>query len=177
MAAAGVSFTVGREPNAQYGEASNAITLPVHKNNLPNGVDPYNVPGDPKSGLLPFVNAYDPAEVGKGDHRLQAFCYRMCLTDAPENRLMITKPEGYNEADYEILFRAIDAGQTSRFFKTSPIPNRKTDSNNASGISTDFIAMNYSPLPPDTLNIGIGQRFLTLNERLLHYNIRIGNWA
>jgi hypothetical protein len=80
---------------------------------------------------------------GDGDHRLQAFCYRMCLTDAPDNRLVIGKPEGYQEADYEILFRAIEAGQKGGFFKTSPIPNRKTDSNNNGGISTDYIGMNY----------------------------------
>jgi len=152
MAAAGVSFTVGREANAKYDEKSNAITLPVHSNNLPDGIDPYRVMGDPGSGLLPGVNPYDEADVGKGDHRLQAFCFRMCLTDAPDNLVPIEKPEGYDEADYEILFRALDAGhrgQWGQFYKFSAMPNRKTDSNNNGGISTDFIGRNYSPLPPD----------------------------
>jgi hypothetical protein len=81
----------------------------------------------------------------EGDHRLQAYCYRMCLTDAPDNRVKIGKPEGYNEADYEILFRAIKAGQKGDFFKLSHMPNRKADSNNNGGISTDFIGMNYGP--------------------------------
>jgi len=89
------------------------------------------------------VNPDLGGEKGDGDHRFQAYCYRMCLTDAPENRVMIEKPEGYNEADYEILFRSIEAGQKWGFFKLSPMPNRKTDSNNAGGISTDFIGMNY----------------------------------
>ena len=109
------------------------------------------VKGDPDSGLLPGVNPYDEADVGKGDHRLQAFCYRMCLTDAPDNQVPIAKPKGYAEADYEILFRALDAGhrgQWGQFYKFSAMPNRKTDSNNNGGISTDFIGMNYSPLPP-----------------------------
>ncbi|MCH7228420.1 FAD-dependent oxidoreductase [Haloferula sp. A504] len=152
MAAAGVSFTVGREANAKYEEVSNAITLPVHSNNLPDGIDPYVVMGDPASGLLPGVNEYDEADVGKGDHRLQAFCYRMCLTDAPDNLVPIARPEGYDEADYEILFRALDSGhrgQWGQFYKFSAMPNRKTDSNNNGGISTDFIGMNYSSLPPD----------------------------
>lgn len=152
MAAAKVSFTVGREANSKYNEKSNAITLPVHSNNLPDGIDPYRVKGDPGSGLLPGVNAYDEADVGKGDHRLQAFCYRMCLTDAPDNHVPVAKPASYNEADYEILFRALDAGhrgQWGLFFKLSTMPNRKTDSNNNGGISTDFIGMNYSPLPTD----------------------------
>lgn len=67
----------------------------------------------------------------------------MCLTDVPANRVTIEKPKGYDEAAYEILFRAIEAGQKNRFTKFSLMPNRKTDSNNDSGISTDFIAANY----------------------------------
>jgi hypothetical protein len=67
----------------------------------------------------------------------------MCLTDVPANRVMIKKPKGYDEADYEILFRAIEVGQKNRFFKLSPLQNRKTDSNNHGGISTDYIGMNY----------------------------------
>lgn len=149
MAAAKVSFTVGREANAVYKERSNAITLPVHKNNLPKGIDPYQKLGDPDSGLHSGVNPYDEKDVGKGDHRLQAFCYRMCLTDAPDNMAKISKPEGYNDADYEILFRALDAGQRGSFYKFSPMPNRKTDSNNNGGISTDFIGKNYSALAPN----------------------------
>ena len=149
MAAGGVTFVVGREANAQYKEVSNAITSPVHGNNLRKGIDPYLTKGDPSSGLLPGVNEFDEAGVGKADHRLQAFCYRMCLTNAPDNRVIVSKPSGYNEADYEILFRAIEAGQSSGFFKLSPMPNMKTDSNNLGGISTDYIGMNYSSLPPN----------------------------
>ena len=148
LAAAGVTFVVGREANAQYGEAANGITKPIHGNNLPNGVDPYVIQGDPSSGLLPGVNIFDEADIGKADHRLQAYCYRMCLTNAPENRVMVSKPKDYDEANYEILFRAIEAGQTDHFFKLSPMPNKKTDSNNTGGISTDYIGMNYSSLPP-----------------------------
>src|SRR6185295_13780036 len=65
-------------------------------------------------------------------------------TDAPRNRVMIEKPDGYDEKQYEILFRAIEAGQSEKFFKLDPMPNRKTDSNNASGIATDWIGMNYA---------------------------------
>jgi hypothetical protein len=68
----------------------------------------------------------------------------MCLTDVPENRLMIGKPADYDEKQYELLFRAIEAGQKDAFFKVDMMPNRKTDSNNASGISTDLIGMNYA---------------------------------
>ena len=144
MAHAGVSFTTGREANSQYNETFNGIQVEHAKQNqLPKGISPYIKENDPKSGLLPGVEPNDGKEDGTADHRIQAYCYRMCLTNVPENRVDIQKPKNYKESDYEILFRAIDEGQHDRFFKFSPIPNHKTDSNNDSGISTDFIGMNY----------------------------------
>ena len=143
MAGAKVHYTVGREANSQYRETADGIQPGKPGNQLPVGIDPFQKKGDLASGLLPRVNPDAGGVPGSGDHKIQAYCYRMCLTDVPENRLPIEKPEGYREADYEILFRAIEAGQTGRFFKLSQLPNRKTDSNNASGISTDFIGMNY----------------------------------
>lgn len=140
---AGVSFMIGREANSAFGETGNGNTGVSPKNQLPGGIDPYVVKGDSASGLLPGVNPDLGGEKGAADHRLQAYCFRMCLTDHPENRVTVEKPEGYNEADYEILFRAIEAGQKNNFYKLSPLPNRKTDSNNTGGISTDFIGMNY----------------------------------
>ena len=140
---AGVSYTVGREANAQYGETINGIQTKTHGNNLPNGIDPYRVKGDPASGLLPGVNATPGGADGSGDAKVQAYCYRMCLTSVPENRIPVDQPPGYQEADYELLFRAIEAGQTKLFFKTDKMPNGKTDSNNASGISCDYIGFNY----------------------------------
>lgn len=141
---AGVSFTVGRESNATYNETINGIQAKrTVKNQLPDGIDPYIKPGDPASGLLPGVMPDAGGEDGQGDKRLQAYCFRMCLTDVPENRVTIEKPEGYDEAAYEILFRAIEAGQRAGFTKFSPMPNRKTDSNNTGGISNNPIGANY----------------------------------
>jgi hypothetical protein len=145
MAAAGVSCVIGREANAEFKERGNGIVGPRAGNQVPDGIDPYRVAGDPASGLLPGVNEGLGGRVGDADDRLQAYCYRMVLTDAPANRVAIAKPAGYDEADYEILFRAIAAGQRERFFKTSPVPNRKTDSNNLGGISCDLIGGNYGP--------------------------------
>jgi len=140
---AGVSFVVGRESNSEFNEWSNGNTGVARKNQLPNGIDPYVVKGDPSSGLLAGVNPDQGAEKGGGDKHLQSYCYRMVLTDVAANRLLIPKPSNYNETHYEILFRAIEAGQHNRFFKLSPMPNRKTDSNNNGGISTDYIGYNY----------------------------------
>lgn len=155
MPGAGVSYVMGRESNSEFDEQGNGNTGVAKKNQLPNGIDPYFVKGDPSSGLLPGVNPDLGGEKGEGDHRFQAYCYRMVLTDVPENRIMIEKPVGYDQADYELVFRAIEAGQKGGFFKTSPMPNRKTDSNNTGGISTDFIGMNY----------GDNWNWATLNHR------------
>lgn len=143
LAAAGVSFVTGRESNAEFDEKANGITGPQAGNQLPKGIDPYVVEGDPSSGLLPGVNPDMGGPLGESDHRFQAYCFRMVLTDVPENRVPIQKPKNYNSVDYEILFRAIKAGQTNHFIKTSMVPNRKTDANNDSGISCDFIGGNY----------------------------------
>ncbi|CAN5531127.1 FAD-dependent oxidoreductase [soil metagenome] len=140
MARAGVPYTLGREPSSRYGESINGLQIArAVKNQLPPKVDPYVKKGDPASGLLPGVNPTPAVPDGAGDDLIQAYCYRMCLTDDPANRISVEKPAGYREEDYEILFRAIEAGQKGTFFKLSPMPNHKTDSNNDGGISTDLI--------------------------------------
>lgn len=145
MAASGVSYTAGREPNSKYGETINGIQAGRESNQMPWGVDPYNEPGNPDSGILPWppINSEPGGENGEGDHRIQAYCYRMCLTDVEENRVPIEQPDDYDENDFELLFRTIDAGQKNRFYKFSQIPNYKTDSNNDNGMSTNLIGRNY----------------------------------
>lgn len=139
MAASGVSYTLGREPNARYGETINGIeTAKAKGNNLPRGIDPYVQKGNPASGLLPGINANPGGKDGEGDKKIQAYCYRVCLTNVPEDRVMVKKPAGYREKDFELIIRAAERGET-RFWKLDPVPNGKTDSNNASGISTDDI--------------------------------------
>jgi hypothetical protein len=144
MAAAGVSFIIGREANSQYGETINGLRPARPIGLVKQPMDPYVKPGDPASGLLPRVHQAPTAPAGSADAGVQAYCYRMCLTDVPENRVRIDKPAGYREEDYEIIFRAIEAGHPKdRFFKLTLMPNRKTDSNNHSWISTDFVGMSW----------------------------------
>jgi hypothetical protein len=144
MAKAGVSYTVGREANAQYGETLNGVqTAQAVYHQLQPGVDPYVRKGDSSSGLLPGIDPAGPGVEGSGDRRLQAYCFRMCLTDRPGNRIPFAKPEGYCELDYELLFRNFEAGETGTPWIHSLMPNRKTDINNRLGFSTDFIGQNY----------------------------------
>ena len=144
LAAAGVDYVVGREANATYGETLNGVqTKNAKHHQLKPGVDPYVMKGDPGSGLLPGIDPAGPGEEGSGDARVQAYCFRMCLTDHPENRIPFRKPEGYEERWYELLLRNFEAGETGHPWINSAMPNRKTDTNNRFGASTDFIGQNY----------------------------------
>ncbi|MFO0945207.1 MAG: FAD-dependent oxidoreductase [Planctomycetota bacterium] len=148
LAAASVRYHVGRESMATYGEQWNGIQTGVlhhrhHFGYLKSPISPYVVPGDPTSGLLPRISEKPPGNYGEGDHRVQAYCYRVCLTDHPDNRLPFPKPEGYDPKQYELLVRIFDAGWRETFEKFDPIPNRKTDTNNHGPMSTDNIGMNY----------------------------------
>jgi hypothetical protein len=148
MAAAGVSYHVGRESSAAYGEQWNGVQTGVlhhrhHFGVFKQPISPYVRPGDPASGLLPRISADPPGERGQADHRIQAYCYRYCVTDHPDNRIPFPKPEGYDPKQYELLLRIYQAGWRETFQKFDPIPNRKTDSNNHGPFSTDNIGFNY----------------------------------
>ena len=163
MAAAGVSYSVGREANSVYNETING-NAPDAKgawnHNLNDGVSPYRTAGDRSSGLLPGIERHDPnSKPGDGDKRVQAYCFRMCLTDVPENRIPFVKPDNYDERNYELLFRDYEAAWSrpdqkpvgARVWPKSAVPsimskmpNRKTDSNNRCGFSTDFIGANWA---------------------------------
>lgn len=144
LATAGVSFAVGRESNKTYKETLNGVqTRHAKYHQFLPGVDPYVKPGDPKSGLLPDIDPEGPGVEGEGDRRVQAFCFRMCLTDHPENRIPFTKPTGYDPLQYELLLRNFEAGEKGMPWINSGMPNRKTDTNNRTGFSTDFIGKNY----------------------------------
>lgn len=147
LAAAGIDYHVGREANSVYGEEWNGVQTGVlHHGHHFGGLDPispYVDPDDPSSGVLPRISTADPGEKGKGDHRVQAYCFRMCLTNDPENRIPFPKPEGYDPDQYELLLRIFDAGWRSTFGKFDPIPNHKTDTNNHGPFSTDNIGYNY----------------------------------
>jgi hypothetical protein len=145
MAAAGVSYHVGREANSVYGEEWNGVQkgMFAHGHHFKSKISPYKVPGDSTSGLVANVWATDPGQNGQGDNKLQAYCFRMCLTNNPENRVAFAKPEGYDSTQYELLGRVFAAGWRELFNKFDPIPNRKTDTNNHGPFSTDYIGMNY----------------------------------
>jgi hypothetical protein len=145
MAASGVTYTVGREAISKYNEAWNGVQTGVlhHGHHFKSDISPYVIPGNPDSGVLPRISTEDPGGYGADDHRVQAYCFRMCLTDLPENRLAITRPDDYDSTQYELLGRVFASGWRELFNKFDPIPNHKTDVNNHGPFSTDNIGMNY----------------------------------
>ena len=144
MAAAGVTSTVGREPNAKYGETLNGVQRTLNKKNhrFLVKVDPFVKAGDQASGLLPNVEADGQPADGDGDRRVQAYCYRMCMSLNPANRVAFAKPAGYDERQYELLLRNFEAGDLRLPFSPDRVPNAKTDTNNSGAVSTDFIGGN-----------------------------------
>ena len=148
LAASGVSYHVGRESTETYGERWNGVQVGVlhhrhHFGAVKQKISPYKIPGDPSSGVLPRISAKPPGKYGAADKKVQAYCFRMCLSDHPDNRVPFPKPEGYDPAQYELLARIFEAGWRETFNKFDRIPNRKTDTNNHGPFSTDNIGMNY----------------------------------
>ena len=145
MALAGVNFHVGREPNSMFGEQWNGVQVGVfqHGHYFKSKISPYKIIGDPSSGLLPEISSESPGINGSGDHKIQAYCYRMCLSNHPDNRIPFEKPVGYDPARYELYARVFASGWRETFDKFDFIPNRKTDTNNHGPFSTDFIGKNY----------------------------------
>lgn len=144
MAVAGVSFTIGREGKAVYGETLNGVQKKKSTNHqIVKGVDPYVKPGDPKSGLLFGIDPKGPGKENASDHRIQAYCFRMCMTNHAPNRVPFAKPDGYDESWYELLFRNFEAGYAGVPWINSAMPNRKSDTNNRDGVGSDFIGENY----------------------------------
>lgn len=126
LAAADVSTTLGREGNARYGETKNGVQTSSPRGVFDRKIDPYREPGNPESGLIFGVQDEPIGNDGDASDGIQAFCFRLCLTKNPGNRIPIEKPANYDPAHYELQRRYIAAGG-----KITPpwasLPNGKTD--------------------------------------------------
>lgn len=145
MAMSGVSYRVGRESNAEYNEENNGVQL-ENKHQFPNGIDPYKTKGDSTSGLLWGISSAKLATIGAADSCVQAYNFRICLTDNPENRIDITQPDDYRPERYELLLRYLEKSPAKdlwAFLKMDRIGNNKTDINNNGPFSTDMIGLNH----------------------------------
>jgi FAD dependent oxidoreductase len=140
---AGVPFRIGREANHEHGETLNGVQFAravYHQFGAP--IDAYVQPGVPASGLLPEVDGSEVLPDGSADERLQAYCFRLCLTRAENNRIPFAEPPGYDPARYELLLRWFDSGADWLPLHPVEVPNQKTDTNNNGPVSSDWIGGN-----------------------------------
>ena len=150
MAAAGVSFTVGREGTGSFGESFAGVRAPGGSYSY----DPYVTPGNPASGLLPLMQPNTLGPIGTGDHRVQAYNFRLCLTQNSTNRISLTSnaPPGYLESNYELAARYVEARVASDgavslgqlIHLQTIIPNGKTDINANGELSTDYVGESHT---------------------------------
>lgn len=164
MAKAGVGYHVGREANSVYGETVNGVqpaTASVSGSDFFYPVDPYVKPGDPSSGLLPGIQPDPLPPKGSGDRGVQAYNFRLALTDVPGNKVEFEKPADYDPAKYELMLRYLLLAGSDRVFPHFPnpgplehpglgfdpnrviMPNRKTDQNTKGAVSSDYVGMNW----------------------------------
>lgn len=143
LAAAGVSYHVGREANAKYGEKYNGWQGAAKHHQFPDGISPYKIAGDPSSGLLPSILPKAPYQVGEANSMMQGYCFRMCLTNVEANRIPFPKPKNYKPEYYELLLRLLKKGIDTNMNLSVAMPNGKTDTNNKGPLSYDFIGNNY----------------------------------
>ncbi len=145
MASANVTYHVGRESTATYNEKWNGVQTGVlhHQHWFRAKISPYKIPDDPSSGVLPLISTESPGEYGSPDDKIQAYCFRLCMTNHDENRLPFPQPDNYDASQYELLLRMFQTGRKDWFNKFDAIPNWKTDTNNHGPFSSDNIGMNY----------------------------------
>jgi len=141
LANAGVSTTWGRESNTVYGETKNGIRAETTHAQFSVKVDPYLIPGNPSSGVIPTIQNEPFGTPGEGDKSIQAYCFRMCLTRNANNRIAFVKPENYDRSQYEIYLRYLKSGG-KLYTPASVIPNEKTDLGAWHDLSHNLYGMN-----------------------------------
>ncbi len=177
MAKASVSYTVGREANSTYHETLNGVREKTPKHQFTVNVDPYIKAGDVKSGLVPFIQDESLGTPGAADRCVQAYNFRLCLTQNATNKLPIQPPPEYRESDYELLARYIEAlvaagkpAKLGNLMHIQPMPNGKTDINNNGAFSTDFIGRNYDyPEASYRRRFGIWKAHENYTRGFLHF--------
>lgn len=172
MAKANVSYIVGREANSQYNEMYNGFRLADHHKFLAP-VSPYIVPNDSNSGILPGISTAFAKADGSADKEVQAYNFRLCLTQNKDNFIPIIAPENYDSKRYELLARYIKAENINDLRKLLLIKKvgiDKTDVNNFGAFSTDLIGgSKYYPEANETDRTKIWADHVQYTKGLLYF--------
>ena len=150
MAAANISYQVGREPRSAYQESLAGQWQTVSWKGVYQFCDlpisPYRIPGDRSSGLLPEISAEPCGAPGDGDFRIQAYNFRMILSNK-EGAIPFPKPAAYDRDRYALLGRFLNfdpqpkwvLNYTTQPMTDGPVQMRNGDSNNAGSFSSDYV--------------------------------------
>jgi len=130
IAAAGVPFVLGRESNTTYGE-----------------------PGAGKTYKL-WQGGECPGTTHEGDHKIQSYNYRLCLTSNASVSTPFTQPSSYNRSEFASLVYDVKSGLND--VAQSQLTPQQLQSN------IDRANANLSPIP----DIMPGLRRLTNNVAL-----------
>ena len=195
MAAAKVSYRVGREPRGAFNESLAGQWQTVSWKDvyqlcrLP--ISPYVAADDPKSGLLPEISPDKPGAPGEGDYRVQAYNFRMYLSNKA-GRLPFPKPTGYDPARYALLARFLNSdpvitwtlNYTTKPMTDGPVQMRNGDSNNAGSFSSDYVGgghrwpdgiyepVSFGKMPPPRRGLRMPLRDLyQLRERIFQDHV------
>jgi hypothetical protein len=189
FARAGVSYHVGREANAVYKETWNGIQFGSPHHTFKAWVDPFVTEGKPDSGLLYGVSDAAPGIQGQGDRSIQAYNFRICLTDVPDNRVAFPQPPGYDPSKFTLLSRYLRTGVWDVMRLHKPMPNGKTDLNNFGGVSTDHIGANHGwpegdyatreRIFQEHVHYNLGMLYFLSNDESVPQAIReeVGRWG
>ena len=147
MAQAKVSYTWGREAASEYGESLAGVRGNTPKHQFLWPVSAY----DEAHHLLPEIDPGPLATPGSGDKKVQAYNFRLILTNDPANKLPFPRPAGYDRSRFALLERYLGEfpqhmGRAPGFKDvTNPvmIPNHKADFNNNGPFSTDYIGHSW----------------------------------
>ena len=174
MAQSKVAYTWGRESSQQYAESLAGVRehTPGHQFGWP--VSAY----DGRHRLLPEIDAGPLAAPGSGDKKVQAYNFRLILTNDPANRLPFTRPEGYDRTRFALLKRYLNQFQEHRgraprlmdIFNPVMIPNHKADFNNNGPFSMDYIGHSWDyPEGAFARRTALWQEHLLYTQSLLHF--------
>ncbi len=147
LAAAGVSYRVGRESRSLHGEPLAGRTEPAPgKHQFP----PYLNPFSPSGELLPLIDPGSEAPVGEGDGRVMAYGYRVCLSTASD-RIPFTRREGYREEEWELARRWLSLGDPGEVVGlVQNLPNGKCDGNSIGPLSLNLLDGSHQDYPTAT---------------------------
>ncbi len=153
LATAGVDYRIGREGRREFNEQfaghlftgargdryypAEAVGVDTDATVPPDILGPLDVPPEKQQGQLDLIphpaglTEIHAGSTGVGDAAIQAYNYRLCLTNDPDNRRRPEKPPDYDPDRYrENLDEIVDQGLQG-YLLLRALPNEKADMNSA----------------------------------------------